>query len=293
MDSNNFSKFSRKILEYSHNFIFNFFGISGLNLYNFINKVNSNHPDLDYLINEDHKLFCELLQLCKYLKNKKLNRAQKFIIKNIQEYNFDFSQTSLPGKSKRYARFLPDKEKIRLSKKNYRFYSKSFNKNISRLICEIPNDLELFKKNKNYTAAVEDLKKKKQRYDDLKCNELSNSISKTIELLEQKDHHGYRRMPIAVAACFAAKINGIPVDENYQPAIYPFLELEKFSSLETAKNIEEAENKGFAYFDHYLIVAPSFKNYDKNKDLKIFIDRTLKSLVLGEKDGLCYFICLW
>ncbi len=294
MDSNNFLKISKKILQAKSNFIFKFFGSTGLNLYNFISKVDSNHSDLNFLINEDHELFCELLQLCNYIKNNKLKRAQDFIIKNIEKYNFDFYQTTLLKNSKRHARFLSNKEKIRFSKKKYKFCSDSFNKDISKLAHEIPNELDLFEKNNtSRMGKIKDLEKKKQRYEYLRCKEFSSSISKVIELLSQRDHHGYRRIPLKVAACFSAKINDIIIDEKYQPSIYPFFKFEKFSSLETLSHIKEAENNGFSYFDHYLIMVPSFKNNSENDDFDALVTRKTKCLVLGEKDGLCYFICLW
>lgn len=294
MDNNNFRTFGEKILTSGQDVIFKVFGDTGLNLYNFISRINLNHSDLDCLLNEDHKLFCELLESYNYLKIKKLNHAQKFIIENIKKYNFCFNQTTLPNNSQRHARFSIDKERLRLSKKNYKFCSKSFNKDISKFIHEVSDDLELFQRNNmKHIEKIKSLEKKKQRYEQLMCNELSNSIGKFIEILSQKKHHGYKQIPIKVAVCLAAKINNIDIDEGYQPVIYPFFEFEKFASLETMSQIKEAENEGFPYFDHYLIVVPSFLDHEKHNDLNVLINKNMKSLVLGEKDGVCYFICLW
>jgi hypothetical protein len=104
---------------------------------------------------------------------------------------------------------------------------------------------------------------------------------------------------------------------HYEPKVYPFHELKDVASdevLQTIKMLEnfpEANNKPI--FDHFGVIVPSiayrnkmFKNEngilqdyavleDCQKEMdKMFIrNKCFYPIIVGEKDGKCFFICYW
>lgn len=104
----------------------------------------------------------------------------------------------------------------------------------------------------------------------------------------------------------------------YEPRIYPFHYLKEVASNQTKRIVDrleklpEANNKPI--FDHFAVIIPSIKLFDKNiekkdwliknrfhfetkEDLIFYFDKTLlqkklfNAIIIAEKDGKCYFIC--
>lgn len=102
-------------------------------------------------------------------------------------------------------------------------------------------------------------------------------------------------------------------DYQYMPAAYPATELiisDKMKSvLDHLDSFPEANNK--AIFDHFVVVVPGVwatdpadpllkgKSYSNTFSMKVSLDQALIQeqyvlpILLGEKDGKCYFICFW
>lgn len=104
---------------------------------------------------------------------------------------------------------------------------------------------------------------------------------------------------------------------NYEPKVYPFHEVKDIASEEVIKTIEllekfpEAGNKPI--FDHFGVIVPTICMKEKSfrsetglvheyesvekasKELdKILIKRKyFYPIIVGEKDGKCFFICYW
>lgn len=109
-------------------------------------------------------------------------------------------------------------------------------------------------------------------------------------------------------------------DFHYEPRVYPYHELFDLASEDTKKTIEVLESfpeAGFKpIFDHFGIIVPSIKfphlkqklytfldengilqSYNEREDAIRSLDRMLirenhfRPIILGERDGKCYFIC--
>jgi hypothetical protein len=113
--------------------------------------------------------------------------------------------------------------------------------------------------------------------------------------------------------------SSLVVDANYHydPKVYPFHELKEIASPEVMHTINmlekfpEANDKPI--FDHFGVIVPTiaYKNKmfnnengilqdyenleDATRDLdKIFIKKKFfYPIIVGEKDGKCFFICYW
>ena len=109
----------------------------------------------------------------------------------------------------------------------------------------------------------------------------------------------------------------LEINYQYEPKVYPFHELRDIASKEVLKTINLLENFPEAndkpIFDHFGVIVPSimyknkiFKNEagilqtfanveECNKELdKVLIKGNhFYPIIVGEKDGKCFFICYW
>ena len=88
----------------------------------------------------------------------------------------------------------------------------------------------------------------------------------------------------------------------YEPKLYNFeTYLDIAPSKEMAKLFVELESfEPLNYkpaFDHYKVLVPSVQIQDfiqkQNFEENLIKSNLMKSVVIGEKDGKCYFICYW
>ena len=104
---------------------------------------------------------------------------------------------------------------------------------------------------------------------------------------------------------------------TYQPKVYPFHMLKDLASETLKKTIDCLENFPEAnqkpIFDHFGVIVPTIeykktfvkdtdgntKYFDKPEEASKFLDKNLIKckcifpIIVGEKDGKCYFICYW
>lgn len=178
----------------------------------------------------------------------------------------------------------------RLIKKSWQFSSNKFKSIIDNIWEQTPNSFDLFKKNNNeLNKNIINLKNKEKRFREIGCLELADSLGDLVRTLCFESHHDHRKISIYCAACILAKINRISKN-NFKPTLYPYHECVSFAPKNVINTIVELENLGNFIFDHYLVFTPSS---DLEEGLNILLDKSLKSIVLGDKDGDCYFICHW
>lgn len=89
---------------------------------------------------------------------------------------------------------------------------------------------------------------------------------------------------------------------QYSPRAYPLNELKELAPTRVLEIIERLEMfdeaNGKAIFDHYVVIVPGYR-IEKNTRSVQEMDTTLiqrqavTPIVLGERDGKCYFICYW
>lgn len=172
----------------------------------------------------------------------------------------------------------------------------------------LPNDFSMYLfQNTAYQKVVEQAKQRAKRYADLGCKSLYSQILKSIDQFEtqfKETHHGFHRIKMIDAALILAKLNGLEeshleisadsgcwqlVDQTsgrlcepwqcpiHQTNLKTFPKFSKFIQfLEAFPAVG-----GKPIFDHYLCIVPVIHPREE-----------VASVLLGEVDGKCYYLCL-
>jgi hypothetical protein len=151
------------------------------------------------------------------------------------------------------------------------------------------------------------------RYRNIGCRELSNNIEKSLDSVKKMisdSYFGYRRILIRNAAIILSKINQFKLNKKniensfckkeyfislsgdiYNPKIYPIHYLEEIKT--DYINLLMLDLEKVPLFDHYMVLVPSIKGRSVKMDMFDIKEKNIIPIVLGEKDGKCYFISYW
>jgi hypothetical protein len=304
-----------KIVELGEDFLFSLLGEIGIGLFNFASKAEKTNPQLNYLsCAKNAEVFLQILDLSKHAKDKGFDSAFQLISKNAQLIAESFKEIAISKDGIRHIRFFSkeEREKLRSLRKKYKFCSLDFQNKVAQLEHKTPSDICFLEKDKNISVELRFYENIHLRFKSLGCEELSNKALIILNKLKfsSEDYFGFKRIEIADAACLLAKINNfnflkekVTIDSNQCLFnINPFREHAEKASEKVTNTITHAENFGYPFFDDYIILSPSFgrsfegqsQNVEEyESDDSILTNKIFKSFVLGDKDGECYFICLW
>jgi len=317
-------KILKEILRFDDDAIFAIFGESGLHLLNFARQVDHRHPELSVLFKDSSDKLCQLLDLAKYAINSELSFALEAISSYANPMMAAFKNIDNPEKSQKNLRFFPESKRVELRKKKESFSisSLSFQERAVKAWSSTPNDFSSFERD----AAIETsdvYKNRAERYRSIGCDELAKSIEAISGQFDiSGQHYGFRKIGISQSCFILAKLHefvlcdcedkqsSIVINTNaesyvYVPKITPIVELD-WVSEKVKKAISETERFPAAFsmpiFDHYIAITPSFGGVSRACGSKVHFEFAPKdedifsmsnSVVLGERDGSCYFICTW
>jgi len=173
----------------------------------------------------------------------------------------------------------------------------------------LPSDFNLYIRNSEFESnELEKYEKQVQRFKDLGCKSMSEEIQKYIDVFKQafeEAYYGFRRITVTNAALICAKVNGYEwsnqivnqvIQCNYEPAVYPstcFLLPEKIIKIIGLLDTWP-ETGGCPIFDYYVLLIPRFRSWlSQLCDVEfLFKNNSITPVLLGEKDGKCYFISM-
>lgn len=158
-----------------------------------------------------------------------------------------------------------------------------------------PEDFSLYLRNSTkHQEEIEKTQKHAERFAQLGCESMAAEIMKSVAQFQglfDDCHYGFRRLTMSGAALICAKMNGfkwisgliVRNGDVYAPMIYPAHEMELPGAIkETINHLDHYPESGNnPIFDHYIIVVPHFHPEPKHM------------VLLGEKDGKCYFILVF
>ena len=158
------------------------------------------------------------------------------------------------------------------------------------------------------------------RYKELGCNFLAEDLKNSTDgqIVEYgSQYFGFNRINLITCALVLAKFLDIEMNLNrfqisssffedawkchhmyfdYKPKVYPYYELE-FCSSDYIKEIisyldkmPDANEKPI--FDSFSVLVPT-SDIDKDIELELIKNGILKSVLIGEKDNWCYFLCFF
>lgn len=162
--------------------------------------------------------------------------------------------------------------------------------------------------------------KKIDRFKEIGCNFLAEDLQKTMdEHVEQygRQYFGFNRINLTTCALVLAKLYELEISLNkyqlssglfedtwncqhmffdYKPKIYPYYEFESLASSRIKSVIDYLDHMpevdGKPIFDYFSVVVPTC-DIEQEIEFELIKNGILKSVLIGEKDGWCYFICFF
>lgn len=269
----------------------------------------------------------EIIELKKIIDVKNMH-----FIKSLLNQSFDYeddlktfiNKIKMIIRNKPPVRLIKDFEKIKNIRKQKKIQTINlqiaYNKGLSYLD-SLPKDFDDYIRFDQFQVnEFKQISNKIDRYKELGCNFLAEDLLKSIEgQIDQYgiQYYGFNRINLMTCALVLARFLGIEVSCNkyqistsffedtwkcihmyldYKPKVYPYYELESLSSEYVKKVVNYLDHMPDAYgksiFDHYAIIVPTC-DIDKDTEYELIKKGILKSVLIGEKDGWCYFICFF
>ena len=277
-------------------------GNIGKSLKKFASISDHENSEIYNYISDD--LSEKLSQILKFVNYGCKNGFDKSIICLSKYYN-KFLSDDLKSLDKKI-RFIKDlnlRNELRKSKKVSNISLLSFYEKAHAIWHSLPDDFEFYSKdNLDYKNYLDESKVKANRFKDLGCKNISKSIFEEVEQTSNNMSDtlfGYHKISIKNASIILSKINGYKLQKNnfnyeiinnknlYFPKICPIYMLDNY--LKIIENLDKQ-----SLFDHYFIIIPSYKKDDitlsLEEDLQLIKNHSIIPILLGDKDGICYFI---
>lgn len=303
-------KIFSEIKKHDKEVVFCALGEFGLSLYNFSNNLNFDHFAInDVPIDEElSDRLCQILNLVKLSFDNDLPKAisgiNKFYIKSIPK--------ELQNIDKKFVRLIKDKEVrdyLRKNKKTSEINMLNFYDKAKMIWDNTPEDFSMYHRySEDYKYEICQAESMAKRYSDLGCDELCKNILDFVESTKSlmlENYMGFHRIFLKNASVILAKLNGYKLfrqnkllkyeilcgKNTYKPKIYPLHELESIYTQRITELIFELENPSL--FDYYMVLVPSVLNRTPEQDLNNIKNNDVIPVVIGEKDGKCYFLSYW
>jgi hypothetical protein len=303
-------------------------GKRGTGLLAFKDEVDLQHPDLTELLpnNEISILIRDSLELGAFAMSKKLASAPcvpKYIQKKARSYLRGVDNPH------HFIRLFKDEDRriAERNKKNNRQIDMHKN-----YVGGPAHGFKMFVRySDSYKEEYDNACRMMERYEKLGATVLQETIKKTIDGFDKAfddSHLGFHRITLTNAAVILANIHGCTFYRGeiifptalvskgsrqkkyrksyyYSPRAYPYHELLQLSSPRIKKIINHLEHlpekKGKPVFDHYIVVVPGMKlhgEYAKKQnsmatDVEMIMEDLIFPILVGERDGKCYFISYW
>lgn len=273
------------------------FGKLGLIFSDFLKAVDPDHPHTNSILNEifadrDFLLdVSELLMLTDYAISNSLTRMLPSIVDKFLKYR---RQNLMKALKVRLIKSGKVREITRRKKKAQNVSLKNVLKRTEEIV-DAPLDFNDFVRFFNpRQAEIEEAQKKAKRFEELGCIKLAEKTVGFLDSLNLKDnvYYGFNRITMTHAAIILAKQHDFDFKE-YKPKAFPYYQLQAMAPTHVKEIIAHLEKfpdiGGKAAFDHFVVLVPSVKSSHSHAILL----GEVTPILLGEKDGKCYFICYW
>jgi hypothetical protein len=170
---------------------------------------------------------------------------------------------------------------------------------------------------------IEESKKRYHHFMNIGCSDIGGriqlSIIKMEELLKSNTYLGFNRISLVDTAIILAKLigceysqesnvvsiiedkiarNGATNKKEYQAYAYPLHIFKNHFSIKIKNVIEYLDNLTELHekpaFDHFRLIVPSIVGENNiDFDINLVTNDIVPSILLGERNGVFYFICYW
>lgn len=287
-------------------------GDFGISLLNFSKNLNPNHREISCvpITNSFSDKLLQILNLVNYAYENNLMEAvagiNKFYKKNIP--------SEIENLDKKFIRLIENsqtREELRNNKKICSISLLKFYERANVIWDNTPNDFSMYTRySLDFEKVLLDAESKANRYKQLGCTDLYDNIISSIEdvrFLMNDIYLGFHRISLRNAALILSKINGFELKKEelnnkfkyslmlgkniYNPKLYPIQHLKSIFTYRVEETIKYLEK--IPMFDYYMVLVPSNSNSNIEKDIKEIKNNNMIPILIGERDGKCYFISYW
>lgn len=291
-------KILTQIINYDDKIIEFALGNFGKSLKKFASIADDNNKEiLEYITDDFSEKIYQMLELVSYGYK---NNFQESIISLSKCYNKFFSDDlKYLDKKIRFIKDFSLRNSLRKNRKVSTISLSTFYDKPHIIWHSLPDNFDFYTKDSlDYKDYIISAKIKENRFRQLGCEGIANHICEEINKINNnfsKNLYGYYKISIKNASIILSKINGYKLEKNnlnyeikkgkffYLPKICPVYILDKNLPI-----IDELEKQSL--FDHYLVILPSNKNLNLEEDLQLMKNKSIIPILLGERDGICYFI---
>jgi hypothetical protein len=261
---------------YSHSDLLHF--VFGHDLGDFLSRCDRRHPDLssgeasDFLKSTD-----EIVRVARFCSVESLSTPLGLMAANCPK-----SFGRLPS----MVRALRDahRDEARSKKSVTRIRLSSICDELKKVGADLPKSFLCFKDGESISKEpLRDWMAIAARFESIGCHSLANA-AKVVSSELRPDGTGFNKMTIRRAALILCKSLGISSESQRGLFVGPALASNLPSSARESVMRSERSLAGFPVFDHHVVVFLS----DEGSPLRP-ADRDF--VILGERDGECYFLC--
>ena len=311
---------------------FDVFGAKKDLILGFLDAVDFQHPDMKNVFDSESLRALLKIMRAKHATIFTQNALFENILKksSLSFYKEYLGHINDPRKSQKHIRLIKDEEdrnKARKTKVPLYVNLQSFFKEDSEwenIDAIIPL---YYRNNKGYKEEIKKAQNKIEKYESFGCTSLADLIKSSLkeykDSFENNSYYGFYKIKVANVAAYLARLlegklsttsnkklvnnKKIYVYKNgkrelYNPFLCPIEYLKDYCPSNVKKIISSLEShpdlNGYCMFDNYLVVVPHTSNKIKSgvvedKYIKMINSDLVAPIVLGEKDGDCYFVCYW
>ena len=307
---------------YSHNSI-------GKKAKALIDLLDFNHPELQAKLPEINKSLEVMVKGVKYYNLSKNSGFMEYVDRKYISKNISSKFIKMIEHPEWDCRFYASSEKrdaVRKKNVSKRIDLKHFLKKNKALLSKNVLIKDYIRFGNSHKSEMDKYQAREQIFNNFGLIALKSAVEKSLSSLKfaaQENHFGFQRMSVCTAVVAACQLLNAKIDANsdliidpsfikgfdagcniqhiIQPILHPVHNLnpsdEMKELLSLLDNFPDADNK--CIFDNYFVLVPAVKSdiFEHNAkyafDNKLIKEKRVFPILLGQKEGKCYFISFW
>jgi hypothetical protein len=261
-----------------------------------IRNLDLNNPELK-ASSELLSDFEELVLVFNHAKENELNSAVRFIAESFKN-NPDAFASRLVRLNKPRLMNTSELKRLRSAKTSQLITSNTFGLRLEQTWSSVPADFSLYERDFKADDQIRKAEAAKAKFEQIGCKALASCVSEVLMRSCLNDFFlSYRRLSIDYACLILAKLLNCELKDSslslrgspFFVRAYPFADLADSCPPNALKMINDSD-LDYPLFDHHLVLIPMASAKEESK---VLASEEKTAVVLGERDGLCYFICEW
>ncbi len=294
-----------------------------------VDLLDFNHPELQTKLPEINKSLEVMVKGVKYYNLVKNSGFMEFVDRKYLSKNISSKFIKMIKHLDWNCRLYASAEKrdaVRKKNVSKRIALNNFLKKNKDLFAKNITIQDYIRFGNSHKSEIDKYQARGQIFNNFGLIALKSAVEKNLSSLKsaaQENHFGFQKMSVSTAAIAACQLLNAKIDANFdliidpsfikgfdagcviqhviQPILHPVHNLnpsdEMKEIISLLDNFPDADNK--CIFDSYFVVVPAVKSdiFDHNAkyafDNKLIKEKRVFPILLGQKEGKCYFISFW